>query len=146
MWGFANSLTYNLLFDFIKTSNCDVCFIQETLISSESTIKSLSRRWPGRSFWSPASGRQGGVLTLISLTCSDGMVSWKKDSHGCIVSLLVRSNDVDVNLVNIYAPTNLVERNIFFDSPHDFFIPSSAIIIRDFNCYDNALDKFFVEK
>ena len=74
------------------------------------------------------------------------MVSWKKDSHGCIVSLLVRSNDVDVNLVNIYAPTNLVERNISFDSPHDFFIPSSAIIIRDFNCYDNALDKFFVEK
>ena len=42
MWGFANSLTYNLLFDLIKTSNCDVCFIQETLISSESTIKSLS--------------------------------------------------------------------------------------------------------
>ena len=38
------------------------------------------------------------------------MVSWKKDSHGCIVSFLVRSNDVDVNLVNIYAPTNLAER------------------------------------
>ena len=70
------------------------------------------------------------------------MVSWKKDSHSRIVSLLVRSNDVDVNLVNIYAPTNLAEQKIFFDSLHDFFIPSSAIIIRDFNCYDNALDKF----
>ena len=69
---------------------------------------------------------------MISSRCSDEMVSWKKDSHGCIVSLLVRSNNVDVNLVNIYAPTNL----------HDFFIPSSAIIIGDFNCYDNALDKF----
>ncbi|CAH3157090.1 unnamed protein product [Pocillopora meandrina] len=70
------------------------------------------------------------------------MVSWKKDSHGRIVSLLVRSNDVDVNLVNIYAPTNLAEQKIFFDSLHDFFIPSSAIIIGDFNCYDNALDNF----
>ena len=58
--GFANSLTYNLLFDLIEiVSNWDVCFVQETLISSESTIKSLSCRWPGGSFWSPASGRQG---------------------------------------------------------------------------------------
>ena len=141
--GLANSLTYNLLFDLIETSNCDVCFVQETLISSESTIKSLSRRWPGRSFWSPASGRQGGVVTLISSRCSDEMISWKKDSHSRIVSLFVRSNDVDVNLVNIYAPTNLAERKTFFDSLHDFFIPSSAIIIgRDFNCYNNTLDKF----
>ena len=57
--GFANSLTYNLLFYLIETSNWDVCFVQETLISSESTIKSLSRIWRGLSFWSPASGRQG---------------------------------------------------------------------------------------
>ncbi|CAH3168468.1 unnamed protein product, partial [Pocillopora meandrina] len=82
-----------------------------------------SRRWLGRCFWSPASGRQGGVVTLISI--------------------LIRSNGVDVNLVNIYAPTNLAERKIFFDSLHEFFIPSDAIIIGgDFNCYDNVLDKF----
>ena len=136
-------LSTRLLLLHCETSNCDVCFVQETLISSESTLKSLSRRWPGRSFWSPASGRQGGVVTLISSRCSDEMISWKKDSHGRIVSLLVRSNDVDVNLVNIYAPTNLAERKTFFDSLHDFFIPSSAIIIGgDFNCYDNTLDKF----
>ena len=80
---------------------------------------------------------------MISSRCSDEMVSWKKDSHGRIVSFLVRSNAVDVNLVNIYAPTDLAELKIFFDSLHDFFIPSSAIIIGgDFNCYDNALDKF----
>ena len=80
---------------------------------------------------------------MISSRCSDEMVSWKKDSHGRIVSFLVRSNAVDVNLVNIYAPTDLAERKIFFDSLHDFFIPSSAIIIGgDFNCNDNALDKF----
>ena len=80
---------------------------------------------------------------MISSRCSDEMVSWKKDSHGRVVSLLVRSNDVHVNLVYMYAPTDLAERKIFFDSLHDFFISSSAIIIRgDFNCYDNALDKF----
>ena len=141
--GFANPLTHNFLFDSIESSNCDVCFVQETLVSSESTIKSLSRRWLGRCFWSPACGRQGGVVTLISPKCSDEIVSWKKDSHGRIVSILIRSNGVDVNLVNIYAPTNLAERKIFFDSLHEFFIPSDAIIIGgDFNCYDNVLDKF----
>ena len=94
-------------------------------------------------FWYPASSRQGGVVTLISSKCSDEIVSWKKDSHGRIVSILIRSNGVDVNLVNIYAPTNLVERKLFSDSLHEFFIPSAAIIIGgDFNCYDNVLDNF----
>ena len=56
---------------------------------------------------------------------------------------MIRSNGVDVNLVNIYAPTNLVERKLFSDSLHEFFIPSAAIIIGgDFNCYDNVLDNF----
>ena len=83
------------------------------------------------------------MVTLISSKCSDEIVPWKKDSHGCIVSILIRSNGVDVNLVNIYAPTNLAERKIFFDSLHEFFIPSAAIVIGgDFNCYDNVLDKF----
>ncbi len=78
---------------------------------------------------------------MISSKCSDEIVSWKKDSHGRIVSILIRSNDVDVNLVNIYAPTNLAERKIFFDSSR-ILIPSTAIIITgDFNCYDDALDK-----
>ena len=70
-------------------------------------------------------------------------LSLGKKTHSRIVSILIRSNGVDVNLVNIYAPTNLAERKIFFDSLHEFFIPSDAIIIGgDFNCYDNALDKF----
>ena len=80
-------------------------------------------------FWSPASGRQGGGVTLILSKCSDEIVSWKKDSHGRIISILIRSNDVDVNLVNIYAPTNLADRKICFDSLHEFLflpLPSSS--------------------
>ena len=61
------------------------------------------------------------MVTLISSKCSDEIVSWNKDSHCRIVSISIRSNDVDVNLVNIYAPTYLAERKIFFDSLHEFF-------------------------
>ena len=137
----GNPLNNNLLFDLIEKSDCDICFIQETQISSDVTIKSVSRRWLGRSFWAPAIGRQGGVVTLISP--KDEIVSWKKDSFGRIISILIRIDGVDFNLVNIYAPTNLTDRKLFFESLHDFFIPASAFVIGgDFNSYENALDKF----
>lgn len=86
---------------------------------------------------------QGGIVTLISPKCSNEVISWKKDSHGRVVSLVIRVDGVDLNLVNIYAPTNRSERKCFYDSLHEFFIPSAAFIVGgDFNCYDNALDKF----
>ena len=42
------------------------CFIQETMISDKQVINSLSSRWRGPSFWSPAVGRRGGVAILLS--------------------------------------------------------------------------------
>ena len=139
----GNPLNNNLLFDLIEKSDCDICFVQETLVSSDVNIKTLSRRWLGRSFWSPAIGKQGGVAVLISPKCSDEIVSWKKDSKGRIISILVRIGGVDLNFVNIYAPTNVTDRKSFYESLHEFFIPASALVIGgDFNCYENALDKF----
>jgi len=136
-------LNNNLLFDLIEKSDCDICFVQETLVSLDSSINSLSHRWLGRSFWSPANGKQGGVAVLISPKCDSEVLSWKRDSLGRIISILVRIDNVDFNLVNIYAPTSLTDRKIFYDSLHDFFFPSAAMIIGgDFNCYDSALDKF----
>ena len=141
--GLGNPLNSNLLFDLIEKSNCDLCFVQETLVSSDENIKSLSRQWLGRSFWSPVTGKQGGVVILISPKCSDEVVSWKKDSNGRIVSILIRIDGVDLNFVNICAPTNLTDLKSFFESLHEFFIPATALLIGgDFNCYENALDKF----
>ena len=66
-----------------------------------------------------------------------------KDSLGRVISLLIRIDNVNLNPVNIYAPTNLSDRKIFFDSLHDLFFSSAALIIGgDFHCYDKALDKF----
>lgn len=119
--GMGNPLTHNYLFHSIEKMSCDFCFVQETFISSESLIKAVPHRCPGRSFWFPAIGRQGGVATLISPRISDEVISWKEDSPDRIVSILIRTNDVDLNLVNIYAPTNPSERKLFFNSLHDFF-------------------------
>lgn len=52
-------------------------------------------------------------------------------------------NGLRLNLVNIYALTNLSERKVFFDSLPDFFFPHSLKIIGgDFNCFESEFDKF----
>ena len=47
-----------------------------------------------------------------------------------------------INVVNIYASTNLSERKAFFDSLHEFFFPADFLVISgDFNCYEHEMDK-----
>ena len=56
-------------------------------------------------------------------------MSWKKDSNGRIISILVRIDGVDLNFVNIYAPTNHTDRKLFYESLHEYFVPASALVI-----------------
>ena len=80
---------------------------------------------------------------MINENFSGKIASWRRDSDGRILSLLIDLDDFKFNLVNIYAPANLTERKTFFESIHEFFIPADDIILGgDFNCYDNELDKF----
>lgn len=113
------------------------------MISDENSISSLSSLWAGDSYWSPALGRQGGVLVLISKNFDGQVISWQKDSDGRVLSLLVRYGNVNFNLVNIYAPTVITDRKYFFQSLHKYFFPHAKVIIGgDFNSYDNLRDKF----
>ena len=95
-------------------------FFQETLISDQKSIASLSSHWGGKSFWSPAIGKQGGVLVLINDRFDCEVLSWKSDSSGRLVSLLIAVDRSKFNLVCVYAPTNLTERREFFLSYTNF--------------------------
>ena len=94
----------------------DVCFIQEVQFSDPVIFHSLSRRWSGRLFLSPAIGRQGGVITLLSDNFNCNVLSWCRDSSGRILTLLLDFNGVKCNLINIYGPTNLTDRKTFFEN------------------------------
>ena len=111
---------FELIADFFPSSNLDFCFVQETMISNESKIASLSASWRGPSFWAPAVGRRGGVAILCSQDFSDQVSVWQKDSNGRIVSLLVQCDSVKLNLVNVYAPTVPVKERFFFRECHLF--------------------------
>ena len=103
--------------------------MQETLASNPDVIKNLRSKWRGPSFWSPAIGKQGGVALLVRENSCFEVKQWKKDFSGRIVSALATLNGLRLNLVNIYAPTNLSERKVFSDSLPDFFFPHSLKII-----------------
>ena len=131
------------MFIFDHAKNFDLCFVQETFVARPDAIKRLSSRWLGPSFWSPAIGKQGGTVILVSEFFSGKILSWRKDSGGLIVSLLVSFNGVKYNVVNIYAPTNHTDHKSFFETLHEFFFPANFLIIGgDFNCYEYESDKF----
>ena len=112
------------------------------MVSDEASLTNLARKWNGPSYWSPAIGRRGGVAILCSPRQRENISVWQKDAGGRLVSLLLKYNDTQVNLVNIYAPTYPTERKIFFQSLKPYFFPNSQLILTgDFNCYDSHLDK-----
>ena len=90
------------------------------MISDQKSISSLSSRWGGKSFWSPAIGKQGGVLVLINDRFDCEVLSWKRDSSGRLVSPLIAVDRSKFNLACVYAPTNLTERGEFFLSYTNF--------------------------
>lgn len=112
------------------------------MVSDQSSLDALSKKWNGPSYWSPAIGRRGGVAILCSPRQRDNISVWQKDAGGRLVSLLLTYGSTRINLVNVYAPTYPTERGIFFRSLRPYFFPNARLILAgDFNCYDGLLDK-----
>ena len=133
---FRDHLFHNLFFD------ADIFCFQETQMSNPSFFRCFAEKWRGSCFWSPALGQQGGVMTCFSDSFDYEFVQWKRDTSGRVVSVAIKVNNYCINIVNIYAPTNLTERKVFFGNLHEFFLPSDAIVIAgDFNCYEYQTDK-----
>ena len=137
-----NQATRKALLDYVRFGFGIIC-IQETLISDPVAFNSLVADWSGPSFWSPAVGKQAGVIVLISDRFDGQVLSWRRDHDGRVLSLLVEYNNRKFNIINVYAPTLLTDRKVFFENLHAFCLPADfTIIAGDFNCYESDLDKF----
>ena len=55
-------------------------------------------------------GGGGGVAVFISKNSNLEVLSWRRDSDGRVLSLLIKSENQLINLVNIYAPVILSDR------------------------------------
>ena len=49
------------------------------------------------------------MSVLISADFNGNVLSWRKDSAGRVLTLLIQIGTSKVNFVNIYAPSNLTE-------------------------------------
>ena len=141
--GFGEGAKQKDIFDYCDGTRSDFTFLQETLASRDTVIADLRNTWPGKSFWSPALGKQGGVAVLVAEKTDFEIKQWKKDSSGRIISLLACLGSLRYNFINVYAPTNPRERKSFYETLHEYMFPSSVkIIAGDFNCFESEPDKF----
>ena len=138
-----NARKRDLIFDYAHVHGVDILAVEETLITDESTFKMFTSDWKGSRFCSPASGKSVGVAVFFSERFDGQLVSWKRDTEGRVISLLVSHGNCRFNVVCIYAPTQPSQRNSFLQTFHCFFFANANLIIcGDFNCYDSNRDKF----
>jgi len=62
------------------------------MISDDLFQSALAREWNGPSYWSPATGRSGGVPILCSPYQHHNISVWQKDVRGRLISLLLTIN------------------------------------------------------
>ena len=68
-------------------------------------------------------------MTCLSDSFDYEVIQWKRDTSGRVVSIVIKVNKYCINIVNIYAPTNLTKQKVFFENLHEFFLPSDSIVI-----------------
>ena len=113
-------------FNYIETQPADIWLLQETLVAGERHIQTISSLWRGRSFWSPAIGKQGGTAILVSQSFTGEILQWKKNSNGRILSI-VKIGETRINIINIYTPTNITDRKRFFSDLNEYFFSEHQI-------------------
>ena len=141
--GLNNDLKRSLVFSKIKNMGMDVVLLQETHIMF-GKIEKVKQECGVKSYWNPGpSSSSGGTATLIlnpNIRSSDV----KMDDDGRIITLKLKVETTFIQVINIYAPTQLNEREDFFNSINQFtFNTSHTILAGDFNMVEDlSLDKY----
>lgn len=99
----------------------------------------LKEEWRGESLWSHGTARERGVAFLIPKKFKGNVRQVKKDKQGRVIAILFVAINIEINIINIYAPNKPQERAPFFDKLSEFVINPKAetILVGDFNMTEN---------
>ena len=116
--------------------------MQETH-STKDTEKQWQKEWEGMSFWNSGPTHQtAGIASLFSQTFQGKIQYIKNDNIGRISSVSFTLNKQLYNIVNIYGPNKLYQRENFFQSLTDLTINTQNTIIGgDFNMVEELKDR-----
>ena len=131
------------IFNYLKNFNADIICIQETHGSNQGTTDRWTNEWEGQAFWSHGTHKSRGTAILIKPNLNTTITKATTDNEGRVVSIILKYEDFETNLISIYAPTDDTERRRFFLSLQQYPTATEHVIVAgDFNCVgDLNLDK-----
>ena len=124
-------------FGFLKKSSFDLILLQETK-SGPSTVKRWSDEWTGESIWNSGPSHSCcGVAVLSKSNIS--LNELNRDSHGRILNVMMKIDEHEMQVLNIYAPNVPRERRNFFcglvEFSQDTGLP--VLLAGDFNMVES---------
>ena len=145
--GLRDTKKRNKIFNYLHQRQINIAFLQETHSVCEDE-KIWKSSWGGLVFYSHGSSESRGVAIMIKKKCPIQINHFKKDAEGRICMLLVKYEEQNILLVNIYAPNkdkpefflNLFSEISKFENDNEKDSPIYRIIAGDFNLVLN-LDK-----
>ena len=104
------------VFESLRSTCSDVFFPQETHLAELSQGKVWAKDGGGgQCAWSPGSNRSAGVAVLIHPNSAAKLVDFKTDLAGRVVTAIIDFHGQRFQVINVYAPNNHRERELFFD-------------------------------
>ena len=136
--GLQNVKTRFAIFNWLKTLNINIIFLQETHCrdsEDESDIDKWKNEWGCRSEWSPGTSRSRGVAVLFNFDFEYDIESLVIDKDGRYIHFVLVIDNHRYKLVNIYAPNNERHRVKFFQDMNNWVdIDEYNLVGGDYNC------------
>lgn len=108
----------NKIIEWLKIYKYDIVFLQETHLVSKSDIQNFQKAWNGQSFFSAGRNHSCGVATLFSEKFPIKSVAISNDLEGRWLNTTLSLPDTKLQLINVYAPNKIGERQQFFNMLH----------------------------
>ena len=142
--GFRSKQKQDYVKEFIKQNHVDILCIQETFIDNYFLSNKIDNDLNlQKCIWSYGTGHSKGVCIMV---CNPNIniLKFHTDFDGRVAYIdFTLNNEINYRLINIYTPTNTVDRNEFFTSiiPH-LVVAKNLILTGDFNfIFKPKLDK-----
>ena len=141
--GLARNKKRTRIFNYLKNLKADIFCIQETHGSNKTTTDRWTSEWEGQAFWSHGTHKSRGTAILVRPNLNATVTTVATDIEGRVVSIILNYEEIEINIISIYAPTDDTERRRFFLSLQQYPKTTEHVIVAgDFNCIgDLNLDK-----
>lgn len=111
--GFVTHIKKRKILSALAKLNCAKALIQESHLD-ENEANKLKRSWVGQVFTSSYTSKARGVLMLVHKKVNFQLIDTLQDSEGRIIGIRVKVGDMELGIINIYAPNS--NQATFFNS------------------------------